>query len=189
MLGKSALTACLALCGAAASLMYCNPELVARNSSKFSKQAQAVMCSQTLLSALTAVLFAALWGEHLSGNTAKQQGKHAGSSTAATSSSGSSWRVSEGYPALGTLTNLQLPAASPAADLSAAVWNLLSAQEGQLKAGQVLLPPSQQQLLETLGCSSKGLLWLAPLWVTDPERGIPADLRISHLLMIGMQVG
>jgi hypothetical protein len=53
---------------------------------------------------------------------------------------------------------------TPDGNLPAAAWQQLCARERQLKPREGLLPPLQAQLLDTLGCNSKGFLWLAPVW-------------------------
>jgi hypothetical protein len=61
------------------------------------------------------------------------------------------------------LLYMQAPV-TPDGNMPAAAWQQVCAQERQLKPGQSLLPPLQAELLETLGCNSKGFLWLAPVW-------------------------
>jgi hypothetical protein len=72
-------------------------------------------------------------------------------------------RVVLDFSDVGRLFFMQAPMTHDG-NLPAASWQQLCAREGQLQPGQGLLPPLQQQLLDTLGCNSKGFLWLAPVW-------------------------
>jgi hypothetical protein len=55
------------------------------------------------------------------------------------------------------------------------MWQLLSAREASLQPGEMLLPKLQQQLMQALGCHSKGFLWLAAVWIGE-QRQISADV-------------
>lgn len=181
-LGKAALGVCCVLCGAAASFFYSSPEAVDHGDANMNKHAQTMLGHAAMVSAMNAAVSAGLYGELLSDLITAAQ---APTPTDTNSSSSSS------RDALGpwTVSEQQLQAAVDLSeDLPAAAWELLSAQEGQLKAGQALLPALQQQLMEAMGCSSKGFLWVAAQWVSEPEGGLAGELKVRQLLMIALQV-
>jgi hypothetical protein len=88
---------------------------------------------------------------------------------------------------VGALFYLQAPL-TPDGNLPAAAWQQLCARVASLQPGQGLLPPLQQQLLDTLGCNSKGFLWLAPLWkARESEYLLPAAVRVCALTANNMK--
>jgi hypothetical protein len=179
-LGKAALSVCCMLCGAVASFFYNSPEVADHGAANMSKYVQIVLTHPAMISAMAAAVSAGLYGELLSDLIAAAKAQ----TSADTNSS------SRSTLGLFTVPEQQSQAAvNLSEDLPAAAWKILSAQEGHLQAGQALLPALQQQLMESLGCSSKGFLWLAAQWVSEPEGGLGGDLQVLQLLMIALQVG
>lgn len=188
-LGRSALSVSCMLCGAAACLMYSSSDVLDHGNATMPKYAQAVLAHPAMLTAMVAAVAGGMYGELITdmvtaamAQAAQQQANGKVKSNSSSSSSS--------VPSLGPLTvqqQQQVPV-DPTADLAKAVWDLLSAQEGELQAGQVLLPRLQQQLLESLGCSGKGFLWVSALWASDAVCGLAGDLQVQQLLMLAVQV-
>jgi hypothetical protein len=180
-LGKAALSVCSMLCGAAASFFYSSPEAAEHGAANMPKYAQTVLEHPAMISAMVAAVSAGLYGELLLDLIAAAKAQ-------ASADTNSSSRNSLG-PLTVSVQELQA-AVDVSDDLPAAAWKIVSAQEGHLQAGQGLLPAlQQQQLLESLGCSSKGFLWLAGHWCSEPVGGLAGDLKVQQLLMIALQVG
>jgi hypothetical protein len=84
---------------------------------------------------------------------------------------------------VGGLFYMGASAAALDGNLPAAAWQQLCAREASLQPGQGLLPPLQQQLIDTLGCNSKGFLWLAPVWKARHLEGhVPAAVHVCALI-------
>jgi hypothetical protein len=88
---------------------------------------------------------------------------------------------------VGALFYMQAPGGDPDGNLQEAAWQQLCAREASLQPGQGLLPPLQQQLLDALGCNSKGFLWLAPVWkARQPQPFMPAAVAVCDIIAESM---
>jgi len=186
-LGSAAFNMCFTLCSAAADLDS-TPHSSNSNSGRLPRFAQQLLEDPVMLPVAVVLGSSAVYREHLllSIESAKtRNGDMADCSTDTTTSSGGSSNSSgDGAGYLTGRTSIpagediciwrqldavmfQVVPVGVDAEVPAAAWQLLTAQERQLSAGQSLLPELQQQLLSTLGCNAKAFLWLSA--AADPN--------------------
>jgi hypothetical protein len=148
-LGTEALGTCAALTRAVGDVSHSwhYPTGAEAAMSNLPQHKQDLMSSLKLLSALVATLNADTYGQH-------------DADSIAASAAPVVPDLSDPYPLLYMTAGL-----CPDDNMPAAAWQQLCEREGRAReAGQGLLPPLQQQLLDTLGCNSKEFVWIAPLW-------------------------
>ena len=164
-LGRGALDTCAALTCAADGFS-CNWEsFTAAAVNSHPQPLRELLVAPNMLSAVVATMNADVYGQFDADSI------HAGSEP-----------VVPDFSDVGRLLYMQAPM-TPDGNLPVAAWQQLCAREGQLQPGQGLLPPLQQQLLDALGCNSKGFLWLAPVWKARHTHCLyPVAVRVCALI-------
>lgn len=196
-LGSAALAACMSLCkvaGPAASSVTGTDtyEKDVAAGGPIQPCTRGLVSHPAMMSAAIAAVSAGMYGQQVCTALDSQATQSSSSSADATAhrepAAASTAAFAPDASAQHTITEF-----SPAESSTMRAWQLLSAREASLQPGEMLLPKLQQQLMQALGCHSKGFLRLAAVWIGEQRqmsadvdslvlRAITCTFKLTHVL-------